>query len=243
MPQTSIPTPRGSTPAASIQKSTIPNRPSITGAYGLVSQISPTRVRKIAKAIYQRLGTHNGIIHCFKVHDRSTELALAKQGNLEQYILTHPAAPSVERRRLWIQELAEAFGHVHERRVVPQDVALRNILVHNDSLKLCDFGDSVLLPLESDMACFSVGGGVTPQVEIARVGCVFYSVAVWRVFECHFDDGEGDDDDDGNGKVFSQTELLDVSTDGGVLFASAIEKCWGRGYASMEALRREVLDS
>jgi hypothetical protein len=41
---------------------------------------------KREKAVYQRLGNHEGIIHCFKASDDGIELVFAKEGDLEAYI-------------------------------------------------------------------------------------------------------------------------------------------------------------
>ncbi|KKZ67384.1 hypothetical protein EMCG_06946 [[Emmonsia] crescens] len=180
------------------------------------------------KAVYERLGSHDGIIHCFKALDESIELAFANQGDLEKYIQTN-SSPSRELRAKWIRSLADVFSyvHVHSRRVVLQDVALRNILVHNNSLKLCDFGDSSLLPLDTNMQQFCESG-TTPQIEILYVGCVVYSIAVWQEFKYDYFKNE----------CFPEAEELPAMNS--VLFASVIRKCWTRGYASMEALRKDV---
>jgi hypothetical protein len=57
-----------------------------------------------------------------------------------------------------------------------KDIALRSILVHDDSLKLCDFGEAHLLTLDTDMAGFYVND-TTPQIEILHLGCIMYSIA------------------------------------------------------------------
>ncbi|KAF2452348.1 hypothetical protein BDY21DRAFT_359476 [Lineolata rhizophorae] len=154
----------------------------ITGAYGLIFQVSKDRVRKMPKifyegtdelresnrtnrlafknekAVYERLVSHDGIIRCFKLLDSSTELALASQGNLEEYIQTN-SLPYRELRSKWIRLLVNTFDYVHSCKVVLRDVALRNILLDNNSLKLCDFGESFLLPLDTSMEHFCAKHG------------------------------------------------------------------------------------
>ncbi|KAK2799698.1 hypothetical protein FQN50_008398 [Emmonsiellopsis sp. PD_5] len=178
------------------------------------------------KAVYERLGTHDGIIRCFKALDGSIELAFANQGDLKKYLQTN-SSPSREFRASWIRSLVETFSYVHSCRVILQDVALRNILVHNNSLKLCDFGDSSLLPLNTDMQRFCESG-TTPQVEILYVGCVLYSIAAWHEFKYDYFENER----------FPEPEELPAMD--GILFASIIRKCWTGGYASMEALSRDI---
>lgn len=41
---------------------------------------------KREKAMYERLGSYKGVIHCFKASDDGIELAFAEQGDLETYI-------------------------------------------------------------------------------------------------------------------------------------------------------------
>jgi serine/threonine protein kinase len=76
------------------------------------------------------------------------ELALANQGNLETSIQTHPG-PTLELKAMWIRSLAVVLDHVDPRRVVRRDIGLRNILIHDSALKLCDFGESSLLLLDA----------------------------------------------------------------------------------------------
>lgn len=79
------------------------------------------------------------------------------------------------------------------------------------------------------MASFCVDV-TTPQIEILRVGCVFYSIAVWEVFEYYYDPEMG--------RFPDLNEL--PALDDGVPFADVIRKCWKGEYASVHALRRDV---
>jgi serine/threonine protein kinase len=178
------------------------------------------------KAVYERLGSHDGIIKCFKALDESIELAFANQGDLEHYVENNPPPPRPLRAR-WIRSLVDTFNYVHFCRVAVGDVALRNILVHDNSLKLCDFGESYLLPLETDMAQFSENR-VTPQVEILFLGCVLYSIAVWKEFKYDYWETE---------RWPEPGELPEMD---GIVFASVISKCFNKEYCSMEALQKEV---
>jgi serine/threonine protein kinase len=179
-------------------------------------------------AVYKRLGTHDGIIRCFEVLDESIELAFANQGDLDKYIRTNPP-PSPEMRAQWIRPLVEAISYVHSCRVVLQDIALRNILIHNYSPKLCDFGDSSLLPLDTNMQHFCESG-TTPQIEILYVGCVLYSIAAWKKFKYDYFENER----------FPEPEELPVTD--GVLFERVIRNCWAGQYTSMEAVGNDVHD-
>jgi hypothetical protein len=78
------------------------------------------------------------------------------------------------------------------------------------------------------MAHFNVDG-LTPQVEMLHVGCVFYSIAVRQVFDYYYDEVED--------RISAELPGTD-----GVLFANAIRKCWSREYASMEDLNKDGHD-
>ncbi|KAH8695766.1 kinase-like domain-containing protein [Phaeosphaeriaceae sp. PMI808] len=178
------------------------------------------------KAVYERLGNHDGIIQCFKALGESIELAFANQGDLSTYMQTSPL-PSPKFRAKWIQLLVDTFSYAHARRVVVQDVALRNILVHDNSLKLSDFGEAFLLPLHTDMERFCVND-TTPQIEILHLGCILYSIAVWQEFKYNYFDTER----------WPEAEKLPATDN--ILFASVIKKCWNGEYASMEALQKDM---
>jgi serine/threonine protein kinase len=220
------------------------------GSYGFVWRIAEDRVMKEPKihpekgantayfnmvnraeilneiAVYERLGSHDGIIQCFKVRDGSIELAFASQGDLLSYMQMNPL-PSRQFRAKWIQMLVDTFSYAHTRRVVVQDVTLRNVLVHNNSLKLSDFGESALLPLDTDMEHFCVND-TTPKIEILHLGCILYSIAIWREFKYDYFDTER----------WPEAGELPATDD--IPFASIIQKCWNGEYASMEALQRDM---
>ncbi|PGH14650.1 hypothetical protein AJ80_05830 [Polytolypa hystricis UAMH7299] len=168
------------------------------------------------KAVYERLGSHEGIIHCFKALDDSIELAFANQ--------------TQELRGNWIQSLVDAFSYVHARRVVHQGIALRNILLHNNSPKLCDSGESSILLLGTNMEQFC-DYDTTPQVEILYLGYVLYSIVIWKEFKYDYF----------KNMRFPEAEEL-PATDG-IPFGAVVRKCWAGEYASMEVLRRDVYDT
>lgn len=178
------------------------------------------------KAVYERLGSHDGIIKCLKTQDESIELAFANQGDLAAHMQRTPT-PSRNFRAKWIQSLVDTFSYVNSRRIINLDVALRNVLVHDNALKLCDFGQTVLLPLDADMERFCVHG-TTPQIEILQLGCLLYSIAVWQELKYDYFDTER----------WPEAEELPAMDD--ILFASVIRKCWKGEYASMEALQRDI---
>ncbi|MCJ1253633.1 hypothetical protein MMC24_001445 [Lignoscripta atroalba] len=183
---------------------------------------------KHEKSIYERLGNHKGIIHCFKASDYGIELAFAKQGNLETYIKTN-TAPHESFKTEWILSLIDTLSYVHSRKVFVDEIALRNFLVTDARLKLADFGQSLLLPLTVDVDTICEND-LTAKIEILHLGWIIYSIAVWRVHKFYF--FELEDPQWPNPQEFLQTDHLFCGT--------IIKKCWNGDYASMNALNEEA---
>lgn len=176
--------------------------------------------------VYKRLGRHKGILQYFRISEYSIELAFANQGDLFIYMREN-SQPTEAIRFEWIRSLADTFAYVHSCRVVIEDINLKNILVHNNCLKLIDFGNSSLLPMDTDMEQFCVED-ITPELEIFHLGCVFYSIAVWSEFEYNCFEHN----------CLPKSGQL-PNTDG-IFGEVIITKCWTGGYASMEDLRKDV---
>lgn len=220
------------------------------GSFGFIWQLTSDRVLKVPKiqgegethsdyynfinrseiqnekAVYERLGGHDGIIQCFNAQNDTLELAFAEQGDLEDYIREKPI-PSRQFRAGWIRSLVETFNYVHFRRVVVVDIGLRNILVQQDSLKLCDFGESCILPLDEDMSQFNANG-ISSRIEILHLGFILYSIAAWQEFKYEYFEEEG------------WPEATELPKTDEVLFARIIQKCWNGDYGSMEALQEDI---
>ena len=77
------------------------------------------------------------------------------------------------------------------------------------------------------MARFCVNA-TTTQIEILHLGCVLYSIAVWREFRYNYFDTE-------RWPAAGELPITD-----GILFASVIQKCWNGEYASLEELQKNV---
>ncbi|EGD85263.2 serine/threonine protein kinase [Trichophyton rubrum D6] len=176
--------------------------------------------------VYKRLGRHDGIIQCFQTSSYSIELAFANQGDLFTYMQNNPR-PTEAVIVDWIRSLAETFAYIHSRRVVVEDIGLKNILVHNNCLKLVDFGNSLLLPMDTDMECFCIQD-ITPRLEVLHLGCVFYSLATWIEFKYDYIDPN---------HMLKPDQCPKTA---GIIGESIILKCWTGGYASMESLKKDV---
>ncbi|GAA91194.1 hypothetical protein AKAW_09308 [Aspergillus luchuensis IFO 4308] len=179
--------------------------------------------------VFQRLGSHKGIISCFQISQCGIELALA-QDNLESYLETYPEHDNSLKTN-WIWSIINTFAHVHSCKVFVDDIALRNILVLDGQLKLSDFGQSILLPLDIDMTSANEND-LNVQIEILHLGWVLYSVASWRVHKFYFFSPENPD--------LCWPEPDSFPNVDHVLFGEIIHKCWRGEYTSMNDVKDEA---
>lgn len=129
----------------------------------------------------------------------------------------------------WIASLIESFVYIHSCKVFVDDVALRNILVLNEELKVADFGQSILLPRDADMGSITEND-LNAKIEILHLGWVIYSIAAWQVHKYYFCSAE-------NPELCWPASFPDVE---GVLCGSIIAKCWQGKYSSMDQLKDEA---
>ncbi|KAI9045908.1 uncharacterized protein KD926_005851 [Aspergillus affinis] len=170
--------------------------------------------------VFQRLGSHKGIIPYFQTSEYGIELARAQE-DLESYLATHPERKDCMKID-WILSLIETFAYIHSHRVFVDDIALRNILVLDEQLKLADFGQSILLPMDTDMASAN-DNGLDVWIEILHLGWILYSIASWNIHKYYFFGPENPD------CCWPEPDSFpDVD---GILFGKIIEKCWRGEYA------------
>ena len=140
---------------------------------------------------------------------------------------------------IWIPRLSEAVKYVHEKRIIVADLDSRNVLLDEDmSARLCDFGDSGLLPLDADMRTAN-DYGLSAQSDIFQFGSLMYEIVAGQRYEYDLMFNEG---------IEKQREEIKVT--GGQLLASwpdpaelpetetlylgdVIRKCWTRSYLDM----------
>ncbi|KAJ0423490.1 kinase-like domain-containing protein [Aspergillus carlsbadensis] len=176
---------------------------------------------------FKRFGRHEGIIECFQLSQYGIELALAN-GDLEDYI-NERAEPGNVVKAAWALSLIEAFAHIHSCRVFVDDIALRNILVLDGQVKVTDFGQSILLPLDADITSVTEND-LNIRIEILHLGWILYSIASWKVHNYYFSTAEEPD----LARPVSFPNVDDV------LCGEIIEKCWRGEYACTEDLRLEA---
>ncbi|KAI2830547.1 hypothetical protein CBS147321_10521 [Aspergillus niger] len=177
------------------------------------------------RQIYERLGSHKGIIPYLGVHDHSTsaiKLAYAQQGHLESYIHYHDM-PSESIRASWIETIVETFWYIYSRNILHQDVKPNKILVHDDSPKVSDFGNPEIFALDANMEAIYMKDSFS-RVDILGIGCIIYSIAAWRTF--WYDYFEQD----------RWPESKDLPVISGLLYEDIVRKCWSDCYENMQSL-------
>jgi serine/threonine protein kinase len=183
----------------------------------------------LEKDIYERLGDHKGIIKYFGIADMTTgaiRLAYAKQGDLSTYIRNYDM-PSQSFRDGWIQLLMETFYYIYCCKVLHQDIKLNNILVDSDCLKVIDFANGALFPLDADMEATCADDPLS-RVDLLCLGCVIYSIATWQVFA--YDYFEKD--------RWPMLEELPPTSD--IPCGDIIKKCWDDKYSTIASLYEDV---
>lgn len=89
-----------------------------------------------------------GVVPRLGFSETSIKLAYVKNGDLRTYLQSH--CPSRLLQLSWFKQMASTPAHIHERRVLVSDIAMRNFLLDAGlEAKLCDFSEASLLPLET----------------------------------------------------------------------------------------------
>lgn len=176
--------------------------------------------------VFKRLGRYEGIIPYFKISQYGIELARAQE-DLEIYLENYPEREDTLKIR-WILSLIKTFSYIHSCKIFMDDIALRNILIIDEQLKLADFGQSILLPLDSDIAS-TTANDLNDRIEILHLGWILYSIASWRVHKYYFFDE--------NPNLCWPASLPNIDD---VLFGKVIEKCWLGEYTSMDHVKLEA---
>ncbi|KAI9934534.1 hypothetical protein ASPWEDRAFT_71310 [Aspergillus wentii DTO 134E9] len=178
--------------------------------------------------VYRRLAsTENeqieGVVPCVDLLPNATHLALMEHGDLRTY-LEKNERPSRALQLSWFRQMAQTLGRIHDRRVIVADIATRNILLDSDfSIKLCDFSEASILPLETVME-EADDNGYSIQTDIGQLGTVIYEATTGS--SCAFDLFKDNAPDDGRARWPRRDSL--PSTEG-LWLGEIIEKCWTEG--------------
>jgi serine/threonine protein kinase len=104
------------------------------------------RALKWEQNILTILGHHSRITHLHSVCEEGSILEYYPHGTLRDYYKTLPALPPLNDRVRWCRQAIEGFTYIHSKNVLHNDISARNILLASDlTIKICDFGNSVVL--------------------------------------------------------------------------------------------------
>ena len=136
--------------------------------------------------VYKHLGDHDGIIKVF--HQLPIEygddvlrnepvliMPYMKNGTLQGYLSAKEPDHLLQDR--WIRSLATTVAFCHNQHVLLADIGSRNCLLADDlSLKLCDFGESTIVPFNLNMTEVN-DNGVSVKTDIAQFGSLVYEIS------------------------------------------------------------------
>ncbi|KIW76719.1 hypothetical protein Z517_09163 [Fonsecaea pedrosoi CBS 271.37] len=184
----------------------------------------------VEKAIYRRLGSHDGIVRCYDLETSDPSIRMERMsGDLRHFLKEQE--PQLPRGILlsWFVQLAHTMAYIHGHRIIIADIRLDNLLL-NDTLdvKFCDFGESTLMPLEWDLSGTDELG-YSILNDIGQFGAVMYQVITGR--ECKFDLTRK-----GSDSWYSGPRRDDLPSTESVWLGHIIENCWTLGFQSSEEL-------
>ena len=196
------------------------------------------------KEVYLRLGHHDGIVHCINLSEEGIEMAYMKNGSLSQYLeLREPPYYLFSR---WILQLAMTIRYAHSKCVILADIASKNVLLdENMSAKLCDFSDSAVVPLGSDMSQ-ALDYGLSVKTDIFQFGSLIYEIHERKPFK--YDLLANEDVDalrirSGDEKwqafaIYPRPEVLPNTEH--LQLGQIILRCWTGGYRHMKDVCEDI---
>lgn len=188
--------------------------------------------------VYRRLQNleddrSKGVVRCIGFSTEATQLAYMSNGDLRAYLAK--CRPSRQLQLAWFYEMARTLGYIHDRRVLVTDIASRNFLLDSNlSLKICDFSQASLLPLDSDMETVD-DNGFTTQIDIGLLGTVMYEVVTGN--KCEIDLFK--DNSPTDGRAYWPERKFLPSTQG-IWLGWIIEGCWDGEFRSSHSLLRAL---
>lgn len=109
-------------------------------------------------------------------------------GNLEEYLKSCGISLSPSIKTRWMRDIVNTVNSIHGKKIVLLDLAPRNILVGQDqSVKLADFGNALILPMSVDLSVAQRDGFLSVQQDIFDLGWVLYSISVGKAHHTPLD--------------------------------------------------------
>ncbi|KAG2417592.1 hypothetical protein HFD88_008811 [Aspergillus terreus] len=190
--------------------------------------------------VYRRLHSleddrSKGIVRCLGFSTEATRLAYMPNGDLRTYLAK--CRPSRQLQLAWCYEMARILCYVHDRRVLVADISSQNFLLDcHLSIKMCDFSEASLLPLETDMETAD-DKGFTTQIDVGLLGAVMYEVMTGS--RCKVDLFKDNLPTDGRA-YWPDRKTLPSTQD--IWLGAIIEGCWTGEFRTAHSLL-QALDS
>ncbi|KAE8155494.1 kinase-like protein [Aspergillus tamarii] len=190
--------------------------------------------------VYRRLENpddhrSNGVVRCIGFSNEATQLAHMANGDLRTYL--EKCRPPDQLQLTWFREMARTLSYIHDRRVLVADIASRNFLLDSElCIKICDFSEASLLPLDSDMEAVD-DNGYTTRIDIGLLGAVIYEVVTGH--RCEIDLFKDNSPTDGRAH-WPERKSLPSTKD--IWLGRIIEGCWDGEFSDAQSLLR-ALDS
>jgi serine/threonine protein kinase len=132
------------------------------------------------KEVYRRLNGSHYIVRCLSVDmPSSIPMELMEKGNMYHFLRRTYHQRDYPPRSIqlwWFRGLARGLREAHERRILLVSIFTRNILLGATlKPKFSDFGRSVILPLDADLAT-ARRWGYTAHMDIGQFGMLMYQV-------------------------------------------------------------------
>lgn len=184
------------------------------------------------KAIYRRFGECPGILPCYDLDspNHSIQMKLMKNGDLRHYLGTMRLDRHTQLS--WLMDLARILVYIHDRRVVVCDIRSDNILLDDNlSVKMADFGESVMMPLDWNMQGV-VDLGYSVSTDIGSFGAVMFEIVTGT--HCTFNPLQNWNQA-GDPYEWPSRDSLPATDD--VWLGHIIDRCWTEGsFTSAEGL-------
>ena len=173
------------------------------------------------KAVYARLGDHDGIAKHLRSSAEGILLVYYKNGNLKDFI-KNQAEIGLEEKFPWISSLISIVAHCHTSHVLIDDLKLANIIIDDDfSLRMIDLGKCRLLPLEVEDVTKVEVESKTVKTDMLRLGYVMCAIMKWKAVDCEYF-GRGSKWPEG--EEFRKLEGLEAG------MGEVVGRCWRGDY-------------
>lgn len=186
------------------------------------------------KAIYKRLGDHNGIVRCHNLESTDVSIQMdLMNGDLRHYLVGN--RPDQKTQLSWLTKIAHTMAYIHDHRIIIADIRLDNLLLDDTlALKFCDFETSALMPLDWDLhGTDDIGFSIL--TDIGQFGAIMYEIITG--LRCKYDLGQ---DWKGPGDLYTCPRRDSLPSTNNIWLGHVIEKCWTQAFKSAKELAFEL---